>query len=88
MNLKEQLHLENTRGNINYISDFIGVNRRRFSELMGLFLANEYRVSQRASSVLEICVQRNPKLIKPYFSDLLALLKKNNLQASIKRNIL
>jgi len=58
MNLREQLLLEHSKTNSELITKWIGKNKSRFSELMQLFLHDEYRVVQRAAWVLSMVAEK------------------------------
>ncbi len=60
----------------------------RVAELMRLFLSQEYRVVQRAASDVMMAVEREPKLIAPYFKRLVEMLEDDSAHASVHRNIL
>lgn len=63
-------------------------DRERFAELMRLFFSQEYRVVQRAASDVMMAVEREPKLIAPYFKRIVEMLEDDSAHASVHRNIL
>ena len=46
-------------------------DKKRFAELMNLFLGNTYRVTQRAAWVVSNCAEEYPELIKPYLEKMM-----------------
>lgn len=66
---------------------YIGPNPTLFNQLITIFLEGPYRVSQRASWPLSICVEHHPELIKPYLGTILKVLKKENEHVAVRRNI-
>jgi hypothetical protein len=87
MNIKEELLKEHSKAQTMRIVAFVGVDKKRFQELMQLFLNNEYRITQRAAWSVSYCAIAHPALIKPYMSELIAKLKEPNVHDAVKRNI-
>ncbi|MES1224747.1 MAG: hypothetical protein ABUT20_55160 [Bacteroidota bacterium] len=86
MNLRDTILKEHSKKQCDKIVRYIGNNKKRFAELMKLFFAGEYRVTQRAAWPMSYCVQNHPKLIKPYFAKLIANLSKKNIHSAVIRN--
>lgn len=86
MNIKTALLVEHSKAQTDKIADYIGNDSEKFAELVELFLANEYRVTQRAAAVLNVCGETYPELIAPYWEKLLKNLSKPHLHDAIKRN--
>lgn len=86
MDLQTQLLKGNSKAQAEKIAAFIGSHPARFEELVNLFLAGPYRVTQRAAWPLSICVERNPELVAPHLSSLLRHLSKPGIHDAVKRN--
>jgi hypothetical protein len=86
MNIKESLLKEHSKKQCDRIVQYIGGDKKRFAELMGLFFHGEYRITQRAAWPMSYCVQKHPSLVKPYFKPLLDNLEKGELHDSVMRN--
>lgn len=86
MNIANQLLLEHSKKNSILIAEYIGTDKERFAELMQLFFANTYRVTQRAAAALSTCYDKHPYLIEPYLPKLVYNLKNDELHVAIKRN--
>lgn len=69
------------------IVEFIGADKNRFAELMKIFFAGEYRLTQRAAWPLNYCAERHPELIQPYLPKLLNCLSRDDVHDAVKRNI-
>ena len=69
------------------IVEFIGDDKQRFAELMKIFFAGEYRLTQRAAWPMNYCAERYPELIRPYFPKLLDCLKREDMRDAVRRNI-
>ncbi len=86
MNIREALLKEHSKKNTTRLVGYIDNDRKRFAELMRLFLGNEKLVSQRAAWVFTYCVEEHPELIRPYFKKLIANLGVAGQHDAIIRN--
>ena len=86
MNLEKMILAPNSEHHALTISRYIGDNPIRFSDLVSLFLAGPYRVTQRAALPLNMCVRRNAKLIKPHLKKILQHLEQPKTPDALKRN--
>ncbi len=69
------------------IVEFIGDDPKRFAELMKLFFAGEYRLTQRAAWPMNYCAERHPALILPYLPKLLDCLEREDMHDAVRRNV-
>ncbi|MEQ8909551.1 MAG: hypothetical protein RIC95_10190 [Vicingaceae bacterium] len=69
------------------IANYIGDNQKRFEELLTLFFADEYGVTQRAALAVSTCFDQDPDRFQPYIQDLVEHLETENLYVAVKRNI-
>lgn len=88
MNLVKVILYEHSKPQMEKITRYVGNDPKRFAELVGVFLAGPYRVTQRASWPLSSCVEHNPSLIKPHLKRILSYLYKEGEHVAVKRNIL
>ena len=88
MDVRKQLLFEHSKENTNFIANYIGNNQKQFDELIKLFDANEYRLTQRAAWVVGDLARLHPKLISPHFKKLVLNLRKPKLHDAVKRNTL
>ena len=86
MNLRATILAEHSKAQKDKIVKWVGSDQKRFDELFGLFLNDEYRVVQRAAWPLSYCVQRHPQLIRKHFIKLVKNLRHPNLHDAVKRN--
>ncbi len=86
MNLRETILSEHSKTNCDKIVAWVGSDKKRFNELVDLFLNDEYRVTQRAAWPLSYSAIAHPSLMKNNFERLLHNLRHPNLHDSIKRN--
>ncbi len=68
------------------IVDYIGDNPLRFSELVAIYIAGPYRITQRTAWPLSYCVQRYPNLVKPHLKKLIQYLDKPDTHVAVRRN--
>ena len=66
MNLREEILKEHSKKQTQKIVSFIGDDKKLFAQLMKLFFANEYRVTQRSAWVVSECFQNHPDLVDIY----------------------
>src|SRR3982751_5475258 len=66
MNIREALLAEHSKKSTVEIVNFIGDDPKLFGELMKVFFAGPYRLTQRAARPVNYCVEHKPQLIKPY----------------------
>lgn len=70
------------------IVDYVGDSPTRFKSLLQVFMDGPFRVSQRASWPLNLCVERHTKLINPHFGSILRMAIRPDVHDAVKRNIL
>jgi hypothetical protein len=87
LNIRNAILKEHSKQNTLTIINYIGSNPDRFKQLIDVFLAGPYRITQRASWPLSYSVQNNPTLIKPHLNSVLNLLKAEPVHDAAKRNI-
>lgn len=88
MDVRKQLLFEHTKENTNLIVAHIGNNQKSFDELMKMFMADEYRITQRAAWVVGDLARIYPALIVPHFKRIILNLRKPALHDAVKRNTL
>ena len=87
MNLRDEILAEHSKLQTKRITDWVGDDPERFAELMGLFLGDVYRITQRAGWPLSNCIEKHPELIKPYFAKLLKQLERDDVHVAVRRNV-
>lgn len=88
MDIRQALLTVHSKQQAVAIVEFIGDDPKRFAELMKLFFAGEYRLTQCAAWPISYCVEQHPELIRPYLSKLLDCLKRDDQHNAVKRNVL
>jgi hypothetical protein len=86
MNLREEILKEHSRRQADKIIRWIGTDRRKFDQLVSLFLKGEYRVTQRAGWPLSDIAMKHPEMISKYLKPILMNLKKDKLHNAVIRN--
>ncbi|HMV48103.1 MAG TPA: hypothetical protein PLD20_24965 [Blastocatellia bacterium] len=87
MDIRQALMSEHSKQQTMAIVEFIGEDPKRFAELMKLFFAGEYRLTQRAAWPMNYCAERHPKLILPYLPKLLDCLEREDMHDAVRRNV-
>jgi len=87
MNLRNVILSVHSKSRTMEIVNWVRHAQIRFDELFNLFLNSEDLVIQRAAWPISYCVIDHPDLIKKYFKQLIAQLKKPGLHVAVRRNI-
>ena len=87
MNINERLEQEHSKTLTSAIVKYIGGDKKRFKELMNIFLKGDYHLTQRAAWPLSYVVIEHPQLLKPYFERFIKKLDDPAAHPAIARNI-
>src|SRR6266481_1632443 len=87
MDLKQAALKEHSKAQCNKIVKYIGDDPRKFSDLVDVFLAGPYRVSQRIAWPLSCCIEENTTLIHPHLTKILKYSQQPGVHDSVKRNV-
>jgi hypothetical protein len=87
MDIRQALLAEHSKRQTAAIVTYISDDASRFAELMKIFFAGEYRLTQRAAWTMNYCAEQQPQLIQPYLPKLLKLLQRDDQHDAVKRNI-
>lgn len=87
MDIKKEILKEHSKRQTLKVVKHIGNDPNRFKELIHIFLAGPYRVTQRAAWSLSCCVEEYPRLITPHLNVILKVLDRNDTHDAVKRNI-
>ena len=71
MDLEKEILREHSKHQAVRIAKWIGSDKRRFGELMDLFLKGEYRVTQRAAWIVKHCGDEHAGLVYPYLNEMI-----------------
>lgn len=88
MNIREALIADHSPRQTKTIADYIGADKKKFAELIIIFLSDENRLAQRSSNAINQLAERFPQLIAPHVKKLLAELDRPGISATLKRNII
>lgn len=86
MDLTRELLRAHTKNQATKISDYVSDSPARFKALVDIFLKGPYRITQRASWPLNLCIERHPALVKPHLKRILKLLQEPGIHDAVKRN--
>ena len=85
--LEAEILKEHSKRQANKIALWVGSDKRKFRQLMELFLRGEYRVTQRSAWSITICSDRYPALITPRLSEMLKKVEEPGVHDAVKRNV-
>ena len=86
MDLEKEILREHSKHQAVRIAKWIGSDKRRFGELMNLFLNGEYRVTQRAAWIVKHCADKHAGLVYPYFDEMIDRMLEPGVHDAVKRN--
>lgn len=85
MNIEEQLLIEFSKSNAEYIANSIRKETSKVDELVKLFLSDDKKIALRASMVLARIMDKYPNLMLPHINDFVkAYLNKDTLVAVVR----
>jgi hypothetical protein len=87
MDIREALVSQQSKAVSLEIAAIVKEDTEKFADLMEIFFADNYRLTQRTAAVLMVVVETKPQLITPYLTKMVAQLKRRGIQDAIKRNI-
>jgi hypothetical protein len=87
MNIREALLAEHSKPQTTRIVEYIGDDAAKFEELMGYFLGDNYRLTQRAAWAVNYCAENQRELVKPYFGKLVEQLERDDVHVAVRRNV-
>lgn len=68
------------------VTSYACSSKENFKELMQCFLANEYRLAQRAAGSVSWAAKKKPSMVKPYIKDIVAQLERTDVHVAVIRN--
>ena len=88
MNIKEALLDDATynKEHILKVSEYACTSAKNFKALMQCFLANDYRLAQRAAWSVSWAARKKPEMIKPHIKSLVEQLERNDVHNAVIRN--
>ena len=86
MNIKEEILKEHSQKQAIKIATYACLSKKNFKELMTCFMANEYRLAQRAAWSVTWATKNNPEIIKPYIKDLVKQIQRKDVHPAVIRN--
>lgn len=83
--LRDQLHLGNTRSNRDRIARWIATDEGRFEEVMKIYLKGDFRDAQLAAGVLFSCFEFHPGLISPWLASIVRRMGESGVHPAVRR---
>jgi hypothetical protein len=88
MNLVAELQKKHTVAIKNRIIRYVGTDKKRFGELVKIFLGDNYRLTQWAGWPLSDIVKKHPELIRPHLRKMLKGVDRPKMHQAVKRNVM
>lgn len=85
MNLSVELMREHSKSHATKIANYV-LKNNQFDDLMDIFFNSNYRLNQRSAYVMNICYEKQHKIIQPYIKKLVENLHQSGLHDAVKRN--
>ena len=86
MNIREALLASHSKAQTMRIVRYVSSDAEKFSDLMSIFFAGPYRLTQRAAWPMNYCVQTHPDLIVPYLTKLIRFAERDDVHDAVRRN--
>ena len=87
MDLRSEILKEHSKAQSTWVKAWIGNDRKRFHQLLQLFLHDEYRVVQRSAWIISLVAGEHPKLIEPYLGQIIQKMHEPGVHVAVKRNV-
>jgi hypothetical protein len=87
MDLRKEILRENSREHTLKIADWVSVDARRVTQLVQVFLHDEYRVVQRAAWIISYVAHKSPALIVPHLPAMVQRMDDAGIPIAVKRNV-
>ena len=84
-NFSEQLSIDPSRANMDYVAYLVGDDEKAFGEIFELIYSAPHPINQRAAGVIETIHRTHPDLILPYLDRILETFTNFNIDG-VKRN--
>jgi hypothetical protein len=88
MNLEAEILREHSKHQCLRIASWIGADRKRFKELITLFLKGDYRTTQRTAWIVKHCADVHRELILPYLDPMLDRMLEPGVHVAVRRNVI
>ena len=88
MNVESEILREHSKRQCLRIANWIGADKKRFKQLMVLFLKGEYRTTQRAAWIVQHCADMHRELLVPYLSPMIDRMLEPGAHVAVKRNVI
>ena len=86
MNIREEILKEHNKTHALKIAAYACTSKKNFKELMQCFMADNYRLAQRAGWSLSWAARKKPEMIMPYIKDLVAQMQRTDVHNAVVRN--
>ncbi len=88
MDIETEVLREHSKAQALKIAKWVGNDKKRFGQLMKLFLKGDYRTTQRAVWSISHCADCHPELVYPWFKQMIKKMQESNVHNAVSRNVL
>jgi hypothetical protein len=86
MNIREEILKAHNKPHALKIAEYACSSKKNFKELMQCFMADEYRLAQRAGWSVSWAARKDPRMIAPYIKDLVVQMQRKDVHNAVVRN--
>lgn len=87
MDIRRELEFGQSKDKTEQIVEYVEGDADRFRELVELFFAGPYRMTQHAAWPISVVAEKRPELLVPYLNKLTDQLPKKDVHPAVKRNV-
>ena len=87
MDLKAEILAEHSKAQSSKIVAWVSNDKKRFDELLQLFLNDEYRVVQRSAWMISMIAEKHPELIQTHLPVIVDKMNEAGVHVAVKRNV-
>lgn len=88
MHLRSEILKEHSKKQCVRIGNWVGNDKKRFGQLVKLFLHDEYRVAQRSAWIIGYCAEHHPGLLGPWLKQMLLKTREPGVHDAVRRNVM
>ena len=84
--LKKMIHKEHSKAQMLVIVDWVGEDKKRFNELVKLFISKDLLISQRAGYPLSNIAIKHPAWVLPHLGKIISFAQVPGVHDAVRRN--
>jgi len=88
MELESEIRILRSKHQVEKLIRWIGIDSKRFAQLMKLFLQGDQDISRRSAWVVGHCCERHPELAQPWLKAMIKKMQEPDIHNAIQRNVM